>query len=396
MLAVQLDPVVVCASTADWDAALWTNKQHLMSRLADRGVDVLYIDSPGLRAPSVRAAHDWKRIARRVARWRPVARPIGPHLWRDSPLLVPLHGSAGARWVNGRLQIARLRRNLVGFPGRQLVLWVFAPTAYVVAECYSQAVVIYHCVDDLAAFPRIPSAVVEAEARLVERADVCIASSQPLRERLVAAGAREVLYWPNCADTEAFASGVGERGPAHRPIAGFIGAVQEHKIDMELVIAVAVQLPEWEFQLIGPIGEGLGVSGIDQRSLPSNVLLMGSRRREELPDLVSRFDVAIIPYRINDYTRSVFPMKVFEYLAAGIPVVSTPLPSLVGEILHVAFASRASDWAAALEVANRSRRDELACEVRRKYAGQHSWTNRTSEALELLGRWCPLVSGVDR
>ena len=385
---------VVCASTADWDAPLWTNKQHLMSRLADRGFSILYIDSPGLRAPSARSARDLRRMGRRLRQWSPVAKPVRPGVWRDAPLLIPLHRHPAARAVNNRLQALRLRRNVARWKLEAPVLWVYAPTALGLAEACRARAVVYHCVDDLAAFPAIDASVRVIEADLIRRADVCIASSRPLATRLEERGAKEVLYWPNCADTGAYSAVPRRRkGAGERPVAGFIGAVQEHKIDVELVAATARLLPDWDFCLIGPVGEGLQTSTLTTTSLPDNVHLKGRRGRAELPDLVAGFDVAIIPYRLNDYTRCVFPMKVFEYLAAGLPIVSTRLPSLVGEVDHVTYAETPESWAAAIERA-RSTDGQGAIADRRSYAADHSWEQRGAEAAALLDRWHLLTADV--
>lgn len=383
---------VVCASTADWDAGLWTNKQHLMSRLADRGFSVLYIDSPGLRAPSARSGRDLRRMSRRLAGWSPVAKPARPGVWRDAPLLIPLHRHRSVRPVNDLLQGARLRRNVARYGIAAPVLWVYAPTALALAQACRARAVVYHCVDDLAAFPAIDASVGEIEGELILRADVCVASSRPLAARLKERGAREILYWPNCADTRAYAA-VPRRpkGTGERPVAGFIGAVQEHKIDVELLAEVARRLPGWDVQLVGPVGEGLQTSSFTTAPLPANVHLLGPRSRGDLPEVVAGFDVAVIPYRLNDYTRCVFPMKVFEYLAGGVPVVSTLLPSLVGEVDHVTFAATPEAWADALESV-RSGDGPGPVQARREYAAAHSWELRGDEAAALLGRWLPAPS----
>lgn len=328
-------------------------------------------------------------MGRRLAGWRPVAAPVRSGLWRDSPLLVPLHAHASARRVNERLQVARLGRNMRSLSISSPVLWVYAPTALGLAQAANARAVVYHCVDDLSAFPAIPAAVRDVEEQLIQRADICIGTSRPLVDRLTRMGAREVLYWPNCADTVAYAA--KERQPASsrpRPIAGFIGAVQEHKIDVELVVAVARLLPSWDFQLVGPVGEGLQVSTLSATTLPDNVHLVGARSREELPGVLAQFDVAVIPYRRNDYTNCVFPMKVFEYLAAGLPVVSTPLPSLVGEVDHVTFAETPQAWAEALGQAL-TEDDHVSVASRRAYAAGHSWEERADGAVGLLSRWYP-------
>jgi glycosyltransferase involved in cell wall biosynthesis len=243
---------------------------------------------------------------------------------------------------------------------------------------------VYHCVDDLASYPGIDSERFRAdERRLIEAADCVIASSRPLVGLLTDQGADEVVYWPNPADTELFGRDAKAVKDRLRPKLGFVGAVAEHKLDVDLIREVAIRLPGWDIELVGPVGHGLGATSISTTTFPENVRLLGAVERERLPDVVSQFDVAMVPYRLTPYTRGVFPMKVFEYLAAGRPVISTPLPSLVGEVRHVTFASEAAAFAAAVREAHASDTSELR-KRRRRYADGFSWSRRTSEALDLL------------
>ncbi len=377
---------VVCYSTADWDAPLWTNKQHLMARLGASGVPVLYIDSLGLRAPGLGRA-DLTRMARRVADWRPHARTCAPNVVRDSPLVVPLHRYAAVRALNRWLLERRLRRNETRYGLHRPVIWAYQPSGADAYDPGRHRALVYHCVDDLAGYPGIDRETWRAgEARLVARADVCIASSRPLQRHLERLGARTALYWPNPADTGAYRAAAERAGPraGTAPVIGFVGAVAEHKVDFALLREVARRRPGWRLRLVGPLGAGLASSEVDPATFPPNVEFWGLRTREELPGVVAGFDVGMVPYLRNEYTAGVFPMKVFEYLGAGLPVVATPLPSLVGEVAHVAFAEDADAWITAVEAALAGGDDGRA--VRRDHAEAFSWDNRTREALDLLAR----------
>jgi glycosyltransferase involved in cell wall biosynthesis len=375
---------IVCFSSADWDAPLWTNKQHLMSRLARAGVRVLYVDSLGLRRPQL-GGRDGRRMLRRVATWRPVARQISRNLLRDSPLVLPGARSSGVLGVNRILLRARTRRNLWFHRLERPILWTYVPTAVDVFDPTRFSAVVYHCVDDLAAYPGIDArAFRDAETALLRHADVAIASSRPLERHLSRSGAKELLYWPNPADTEALVGCALNGAPRDRPVAGFVGALAEHKVDAELVREVARLLPEWRFELVGPTGLGLPRSTFSSERFPRNVSIGTPVKPAELRTTLARFTVGIIPYARNAYTASVFPLKVFEYLASGLPVVSTSLPSLVGEVDHVAFADSPAEFANALRRASETTPDERRLRV--KYARAFSWTRRTEDTLGLLGR----------
>ena len=372
---------IVCVSTADWDAPLWTNKQHLMSRLGEAGERVLYLDSLGLRAPTT-SSSDLLRMARRVRAWRPTALPVAPGVLRDSPLVIPKHGDPRIRRINAALLRARLRRNERRHRLHGAIIWAYAPPALDLLDRRRHRGLVYHCVDDVAAFPGVDAEAFRAgELRLIREADVCIGSSRPLVAHLERSGAKRVLYWPNPADTGAYAAAPRHARRQGEPVTlGFVGAVQEHKVDTELVAGVARLRPDWRIRLIGPVGEGLGRTAIDGSVFPGNVELAGHMPRERLPEAMSGFDVGLIPYRLNTYTHGVFPMKVFEYLSAGLPVVSTSLPSLVGEVEHVRFADTAEAFVAQVEQAL----GEDGRDARQHYAAAFSWEHRVEQARRLL------------
>jgi glycosyltransferase involved in cell wall biosynthesis len=263
------------------------------------------------------------------------------------------------------------------------ILWTYTPFTVDVFDRKRFAALVYHCVDDLAAYPGIDErAFRDAETALLRHADVAIAASRPLERHLRRAGARDVRYWPNPADTEELMGCALNGIRRDRPVAGFVGALAEHKVDAKLIREVAEKLPQWRFELVGPTGLGLAGSTFSRERFPQNVTIMPPVKAQDLSQTLARFTVGIIPYARNSYTASVFPLKVFEYLAAGLPVVSTPLPSLVGEVQHVAFADGSTDFANALSQASRStpRERQLAVD----YARTFSWNRRTDEALGLL------------
>ncbi|NKY39473.1 glycosyltransferase [Cellulomonas septica] len=373
MSDVTLPPVVVL-STADFDAPVWTNKQHLAVGLA-RHTPVTYVESFGLRAPRLTTA-DLRRLGRRL-RASPAsrrdARPSTGDVRVVSPRVLPLHDSRAARRANavlaGRLPLPELADS---------VLWTFSPVTYGL-ESRARAVV-YHAVDLLHAQPRVAArAILEGERRLVDRADAVIASSTGVRDHLRALGRDDVLLWQNVADTELFASA----RPQRRPRAVFAGNLTTTKIDTGLLHALVDA--GVELVVAGPVGiDGADADGsFDGLLGRDGVEYVGNLAPRALADLLATCTVGLVPYRLNDYTAGVFPMKVYEYLAAGLSVVSTPLPSL--RHLDEPGLVLAQD----AELVGAVRRavgdvDEVAAADRRRRASDHSWTRRTGEAQDLL------------
>ena len=378
---------VICYATADWDAELWTNKQHMMNRLSARGIPVLYVDSPGHRSPTA-GTTDARRMAHRLALWRPTARSAQPGLWRDSPLLVPNYNYPSVVRLNEHLLRRRLRRNELSLRLIDPILWTYTPVGATVYDRGRHAGLIYHCVDDVAAFPGVNAKYYRrAEEALARQADVCIGSSKHLVRHLQDLGATEVRYWPNPADTSAFNAARTQpkaNSRQGRPLIGFLGAVQEHKVDTDLIKYCATMLPEADFIVAGPHGLGLGHSAINPSSFPKNVSFPGKIELDDAPALVATFDVAIIPYRVNGYTAGVFPMKVFEYLAAGLPVISTQLPSLVGEVEYVSIASDHSHFLSEVRRCINEPFSSAAAAARAQYASGFSWQRRVDEAVALI------------
>jgi glycosyltransferase involved in cell wall biosynthesis len=371
---------IVCVGFADWGGGLWTNQQHLMSRLALAN-RVLFVESLGLRRPTL-AGRDVRRMLRRVRRGLAGPRAAdGLHVL--SPLVLPFHGVAAARALNARLLPALVRRAARTLHLEGDILWGYVPQAEVLLDALRPGLVIYHCVDDIAVQEGIDTAGFRAaEERFARRADLVLASAPPLVERMRALSGN-VVYAPNVADHALFARALGP-GPIDpglatlpRPRLVFAGAVVEKKLDFGLLSDVARLRPGWSIALVGPTGEGDPHTDVSPLTALPNIHLLGPRPHGRLPDVLRGADVGLIPYAVNELTRSVFPMKVYEYLAAGLPVVSTPLPSLEG-VERVVRADGAEETVARVEAALRAD-DDSHRRARSKAAAAHTWDARLAE-----------------
>jgi glycosyltransferase involved in cell wall biosynthesis len=377
---------IVCVGTADWRTELPINQHQLMRRLAV-GNEVLFVESLGLRRPQL-AGRDLRRIWRRLGRGlRGPRAEDGLHVL--SPLVLPFHGSGAARTLNKRLLRLQVGRAARGLGLRRPILWAYAPQAEDLVAGLDPSLTIYHCVDDLAAQKGVDAEGFRAaEARFAESADLIIASSPALAERMRTLNPH-VLYAPNVADTPAFATAL-DPGPVDaaidalpRPRLVFCGAIVATKLDLALLADLARSRPDWSVALVGP--EGAGDPGGDLSSLhrAPNIHLLGARPVARLPEVLRGADAGLIPYLVNDLTRSVFPMKVYEYMGAGLPVLATPLPALEG-VEGVTTVADAGALVAAAESAFAADSPEVRRE-RSRLAGGHSWESRIEEIEAALG-----------
>ena len=374
---------IVCVGFADWDTELWTNQHHLMSRLA-RDNRVLFVESLGLRQPQF-AGRDIKRIVRRLRRGLAPPREVdGLHV--ISPLVLPFHRYRIVRELNRRLLAALVRQATRRLSIGQPILWAYVPQAEVLIDALDPSLVVYHCVDDIAAQERIDTASFRAaEARFAARAELVLASAPALAERLRTIS-DNVMYAPNVANTELFSRALIPSPPAPldtemavlpAPRIVFTGAVVAMKLDFSLLVKLARLRRGWSFALIGPIGPGEPNTDISALRAEANIHLLGPRSYGELPDVLRAADAGLIPYARNTLTESIFPMKVYEYLAAGLPVVATPLPALAG-VAGVATAADAQGIAESLDAALAEDSPERRAE-RSRAAANHSWDRRLEE-----------------
>lgn len=371
---------IVCIGTADWATELPINQHQLMGRLA-KSNRVLFVESLGLRRPQL-ASRDLRRIGRRLVRGLRGARQAdGLHVL--APLVLPFHGSAAVRALNRRLLRAQVGRAARRLGMDSPILWAYAPQAEALQGVLDPSLVVYHCVDDVAAQKGVDAEGFRAaEERFAAGADLVLASAPALAERMRLLS-RNVFYAPNVADTTLFATAL-EAGPADpavaslpRPRLVFQGAIAATKLDVGLLAEVARLRPQWSLALVGPRGAGDPGGDLSPLDRAANIHMVGSRDAAALPVVLRSADAGLIPYAINDLTRSVFPMKVYEYLAAGLPVLATPLPALQGTAA-IDFVASAAELVEAVEREQALDSPERRRERSRAAAG-HSWEVRIAE-----------------
>ncbi|OGX48160.1 MAG: hypothetical protein A3G88_04015 [Omnitrophica WOR_2 bacterium RIFCSPLOWO2_12_FULL_63_16] len=379
---------ILCLSSIDWDF-IWQGHQQIMSALAREGNRVLFVENTGVRSPGLR---DVGRVWHRLTNWwRSLKgfREVQPQLFVYSPILLPFPYSRLARRVNRQLLLRALQRWMRATGFRKPLLWTFLPTPIVhdLIQALEPELTVYYCIDDLASSSPQARKIAGSEAELFRKADLVFVTSEKLRQRAARFTARVHLF-PFGVDFEQFErvrQGTDEipkeLRQLSRPIVGYVGGLHQW-VDQDLLVRTAECLPEANFVFVGPVQTD--VSRLARRS---NIHLLHGRPHDRIPHYMKGFDVSIISYRLSEYTAHVYPTKLNEYLAMGLPVVATDLLEIkrfnaeYGDI--VAVARTAEEFAAAIRAALPPASSDA---VRRRItvASQNSWRARIEQMSALI------------
>ncbi|WP_175773754.1 glycosyltransferase [Burkholderia multivorans] len=385
----------VLFSTADWDEPYWTNKQHTARVLAKGGWRVLYVESVGLRSPKFRSGKDWGRIWRRL--WKGVrSNFVAPqqrelNIWVLSPLMIPAkHHWPLVRRFNQKL----LRWSIARFTRRHSIyrplVWTYHPFMLDAVRDMDRAALVYHCVDDLAAIPGVDvPAFRSAQQDLLKQCDSVFTTAAALRDQCLPFNPN-TYFFSNVVDADHFGRAL-ESGPVPPDLADisgvrlvYHGVLSDFKVDFRLVLAAACARPEWQWIFIGDEREGQRSELIAQLKRLPNVHFLGYRPYEELPDYLRAMDVGLLPTLLNDYTRSMFPMKFFEYVAAGLPVVATPLDFTREQLRGLDVGDTPERFVQAIE--RQLQRGKLTRAEALIGVGDNTWEARTVKMLDHVWR----------
>lgn len=223
--------------------------------------------------------------------------------------------------------------------------WYYTPMAIPFTAHLSPELVVYDCMDELAAFKFAPVALKENEKTLLDKADIVFTGGYSIYESKKNSH-HNIYPFPSSIDKEHFGSArLVKKDPkdqAHipHPRFGFFGVIDE-RLDINMIAKAASLRPDWQFVIIGPVVK------IDPATLPrlSNIHYLGGKSYKELPQYLSGWDVALIPFAMNESTKFISPTKTPEYLAAGIPVISTPIKDVVSpygdnKLVHIASTAK--------------------------------------------------------
>ncbi|MEP6898414.1 MAG: glycosyltransferase [Rhodanobacter sp.] len=367
----------------DWQAENRTSSHHIAARLA-LSMPVLYVDSPGLRAPQA-SGRDLRRAFRKISAALRAPVLVSPNLWRCTVPQLPFRRIPGVEAFNRVFSRWALKRNMRVLGDTRRISWFVVPHPGFLAKRLGEQLCVYYCIDDYAAHPGVDTDLItERDRELTRRADLVFVAPPALLEAKRALNPN-TRFSPHGVDVALFARAMdpataipeAARNLSH-PVVGYFGSIHEW-IDIELIEWLARERPQWSFLLVGHAA--INVSAL--RALP-NVVLAGARPYAELPAWSKAFDVAIIPYRQNRQVENANPLKLREYLATGRPVVSVGNPEINKFARWVRIAEGREAFLAELDAALREETPE-AMAARLGAVADQSWDNRVVEVLKEVG-----------
>lgn len=390
---------IICLSNQLWDFPNWTNKRHVMSRLAKRDHNVLFVDPPlnlgrVFARQLIRGFWSLGRLFSQQKLDSSGARiytPVNPLPFKKQ--MIKFH-----IWKIKRLAKKNFNKD------RKTILWVYHVQLVHLKEYLDNLnydKLVYDCVDNYEAFPATGSIsataifgedLVVQERELARKADITFATAPGLVAKLKKFS-ENVYFTPNVGDYERFkdVKSYKDQIPEDlkaipRPRVGYIGALDDYKFDMELVKKCAKEYPSYSFVVIGP--RALKDREASQAEISfeglENVYLMGSRPYEQKHLYMAGFDVDIIPYVLNSYTvGGCFPVKFHDSLAAGLPVVVTDLPAYY-PFADVCYLSKSEEEFCA-HIKKALEEDSPAkIEARQKVAKENNWDGKVEKMLSLI------------
>ena len=388
-------PDILCFSTTDWDE-ISGSRQQIMGRLAAEGHRVLFIERQVgpehiLRDPDMRA--------RKIAAWRGLRlRQVKTNLWLwQPPMAFPgRYYSLTLNNLGQKMVAARVRTILQQLSFSHPILWLYPPHSAPLIGKFNEQLVVYHCIERFAGEQtgRKRQVMLTQEEELLHNADLVFTRSDGLRRLYTPLTQRPIILVPSAADIKHFQS----TDAIHHDIATIpsprlvVMGTLDGRIDLDLLEIIAQARPKWHLVLIGHIrSERVNFSTL--LKFP-NVHKLGRRSFDELPQLLNGADVTLIPYVRNELTQYISPIKLYEYLAVGKPIISVDLPEVLTlkqwvEVVNTGTRSPqeiATAFITAIENSLSTNTPALQMD-RRQAAQQHSWEKRVTkikQSIELL------------
>lgn len=375
---------ILCLSTQDWDS-LPTRKHRFMRWFAETGNRVLYVEQQmHLAGWLVDIRHQFSR----VWRWLQGPREVEPNLWVFTmPIVLPFFQmSVTINQLNNAFLLPVLRSHIKKLGFKNLIFWTYTPHSGDFVGRLGERAAVYECVDEFTATKGLvsPSIIDRLERALVGKVDLVSVTGEGLYPRR-SQWARRIEVIPNGAEVNHFSKAADPATPLAediaalpRPIVGYLGVIQ-YWIDTALLARIAKKHTDWSVVLIGPPGLLADLKPLE--GIP-NVHLLGLVPYEKLPQYFKGFDVCVNPYVMDGIAEGCSPLKLYEYLATGKPIVSVDMPEARRFAGLIRIARDSDDFIAQVEAAIDT--DDGLTEKRLQEAQKHSWRSRFEHVSAVL------------
>ncbi|GAB3436366.1 FAD-dependent oxidoreductase [Massilia solisilvae] len=363
-------PTLIVFCHLRWDF-VFQRPQHLMTRLAEH-YQILFVEEP--------VYHEGQAHLKKTA--------VAPNMTVCQP-----HTAIHAPGFHDD-QIPTLQNLLADLvpEGEQPVVWFYTPMALPLLQGLHPALVVYDCMDELAAFKNSPKQLLQRETALLNIADLVFTGGPSLYEAKKERH-NNAHCFPSSVDAAHFrkaldrASSHPSQEPYAGPRLGFYGVIDE-RFDTELVKAMAEAHPEWNIVLVGPVVK------IDPAALPRarNIHYLGQQDYKALPQFLAGWDVCLLPFALNESTKFISPTKVLEYMAAELPVVSTPITDVkvpYGDVVAVAETPEQFITACERALAASSEQKTAMARRMREIVARTSWDNTATNMHKLIQATAP-------
>ena len=371
----------------DWGRHV-SSSQHLIRRFASHN-RVLWVNTFGMRPPSL-SLSDLRRSVQKIAGWISPA-VAQPNLPKNMTLIsifgLPYYSVPAIRRMNAQLSRTTVLNAIYNQKLTDPIVITSLPTTVDLVGKLGERAFIYYCVDEFTHYPGLPSRIItEMEKELLSKADLVIVTSSELQKRKQG-NQREVRLIPHGVDVDHFAQALELRNtvPApmvgiRRPIIGFLGLLSDW-VDLSLLVRMAQLTKHWSWVFVG--ATACNTADLKRlRALP-NVFILGKVDYKHIPEYVACFDVGVIPFEVSELTVNVNPLKLLEYFACGLPVVSTPLPEVMRYQDLVFIADTPEAFVQAIECAMAKNSAELQ-QQRMLLAASASWESRAEDFARLV------------
>ncbi|MFA5388590.1 MAG: glycosyltransferase [Candidatus Omnitrophota bacterium] len=369
---------IICVSTSDWGCS-WGSKQHLMSRLSANN-RVFYVEYQSNLLHLFKRGY-WKKLLNAFGK----ISKLNENLFIYTPPFYLLPWGYYFRFVN-KLNQALLYSAMmkemkkIGFDPS--IAWVYPPIAIDLVKYMKGIFLVYHCIADFSIEKRNllrRHTTIRMEDELAKLSDLLFALTKTLCIRYSKLN-KNVVFFPSAVDIELFNKIPMEQElpkdikDIKKPIIGLVGYLDDRVLDIDILEHMSLEKPDWSLVLIGPILRGS--RSFSKLQKIRNVHFLGPKTHLDIPSYVRFFDVCLIPYQKNKFMENVSPLKLYEYLALGKPVVSTDFSEEVRGIDDIFVAKDKEDFIRCIKKALESKSEADPIKRRKDIASKNSWDAR--------------------